>query len=310
MPRDPEQQALLARLRDLASTPREQAAYALDLLERERRLAVVLAALAVLADHANPALRAPLLERYAHCAALPAKRDPGAHTRVALLHTLRPVLRPEDTALLETAATTYEYLPPGPSEVGAALRAAALVDLMDLDPERAAYHAVRLLADPRTTRMSGEPALTAARALAAQDHFLPLYHYVLYEPAPVSEVVSESLKSLTRLPDALLPDLVKKYGGSDDDMALAGLFDLLLAHPAGGAHSDFLLQFLRTTRRLDVYSYLVTAIVAGKPHGLLPPLLDLARAERDPAKRRRLAEALRLLRADPAVDALLRDLTG
>ena len=53
----------------------------------------------------------------------------------------------------------------------------------------------------------------------------------------------------------------------------------------------------------------MTAIVADKPHDLLPPLLDLARAERDLAKRRSLAGALRLLRADPAVAAVLRDLT-
>ncbi|MGI8586246.1 MAG: hypothetical protein ACR2M0_00965 [Chloroflexia bacterium] len=302
------QQAQLERLKALAERPEEQVSYALEMLAPGAGISVVQPALRVLAGRAGPEARPVLLRQYAHYATDGVKRDPGTGLRVALLNLLRPLVLPADIPLLDAACMTYEFLPPTRAEAAAELRAAAMIVLDDLDGERAAYHAVRLLADKHTSHMSGEPGLTAARILAARERMLPLYYYAVHSAPGVSEVMSECLRSLTPLPDALLAELVERFGSSDDEIVLAGLFDLLLEHEAGPAYHNFVLGFLRTTRKYDVYRYLVTTIVAAKKHELLPELLTLAADENDPRKMEILADALSLVRADPAVEALLREL--
>lgn len=55
---------------------------------------------------------------------------------------------------------------------------AGLALLETIDTALASYHSVRLLNDLHTSRMSGEPALSAVRFLANQGQFLPLYGFV------------------------------------------------------------------------------------------------------------------------------------
>ena len=168
--------AAVQRLRDLADRPDEQARYALDLLGREHGIQTVSAALAVvLAAPPRPAARPILLGLYAYYDADGVKRDPGCDLRVTVLTALQPLVQGDDAALAERALTTYEFLPPTHAESAGELRAAGLLLLAGLDPERARYHAVRLLVDPHTSRMSGRPAVDAVRLLADHGQTLPLY---------------------------------------------------------------------------------------------------------------------------------------
>lgn len=283
----------LHRLNALAASLGEQVAFALELLASERGLQVSQAALQVLEENPVPAARPVVLERYVYCDASGNKRDPGGYLRSAILRVLRQIPRRDDIALLERAAWTYEFMP-GADEVCWSIRANALIGLSDLDPELASYHSVRLLYDANTSKMSGEPAVTAARILAVQGRVLPLYAFAI-DPTPrSSEARSEALRSLTHLPDSLLPSLVEKHRDSDDGIVLVGLFDLLLEHPAGAAFTDFIRDFLRATRLHDVHRYLVTTIVARRHQALLPSLRELARTESDPRKLENLTEALSL----------------
>jgi hypothetical protein len=301
---DAEKLALLRRLRDLAPDPPAQRVFALDLLEPGVGPALAGPALRVLDSTTDPAARPVLLRLYAHYAADGVRRDPGTSLRVALLRALRPLLGYPDLPLLETAVATYEFLPPTRAEAAHELRALALL-LHDLDPARALWDAVRLLADPHTSFMSGEPGVTAARLLGAEEQWLPLYYYVVHQQPGVSEVRSECLRRLARLPVALLPAVLAQYADSEDEIVLAGLYDLLLTHPTHAEHYPRLLAFLRATHFYDVYRYLVASIVADHKADLLPPLLDIAAAERDPRKVEILRAALDLIGSDPDVQPVI-----
>ncbi len=293
----------LARLRDLASDPGAQAALAVKVIAEEKDVQAIRAALDALVQHPTPAARPVLRERFEHYAADGVRRDAGTYLRAAIVRALRPIAVPADVPLLERAATTYEFLPPGRSEDASLLRSAALVALDAVEPRLAALHCVRLLADPHTSALSGEPAITAVRVLAAQDNIWPLYYYALHETRQQSDVLTECLKCLSGLPAAQLTELVEKYRHVDDEVVLVGLLDMALG--AGG--HPFVHEFLCQTDKLAVYHYLVTRLVASPTDWGLAELGYQASHERHPRKLGILEEALSLGRADPEIQRALAD---
>ncbi len=296
----------IRRLEALASAPEGQRAFALQLLDAEKGVQVVQAALQVLQDNPSRDARPALLRQYAFRDTDGNRRDPGGYIRTEILRILRQDVRHEELPLFERATWTYEFMP-GHDEVCSSVRANALIALNEVEPTLAAYHAVRLLTDRHTARMSGEPAVTAARILASQSRHLPLYGYAVGAGA-VPEVIAECLRGLAVLPSTLLPPLVETYRNTDDEIVLIGLFDLILSHPAGAAHRDFVRQFLRETTLEDVHRYVVTAIVARREQDLIGDLVDLARSETNRRKRENLLEALSLVPNDRRVAAAARQL--
>lgn len=280
-----------SRLRALRDDPVAQAAYAAELVADSRHAEAVRAAAKVLAAHPRPAARAAILARYGHLGADPNKRDQGAHVRTALLEALRPVSRLDDVPLLEEAALTYEVLPTSSEDVTGGLRATALLILAELDGERASFHAVRLLHDARAAAMSGEPAVTAAGVLAAQQQIRVLYGYVTSSGRQVPEAVSECLRYLVALPETLLGEVVARWIDADDPMALVGLVDLLLAHPAGFDHAAAVRRFLAATELFDAYRYALLALMASRDEHWMALAKEADANEVDPAKRLILDDA-------------------
>jgi hypothetical protein len=283
--------AKVARLQELPPGSGEQVRAATALLQSARTLEATRVALGVLTAAPSVALRPLLLAKYAACDADGVKHDPGGLIRITLLETLRPLVLPEDTALLERAATTYEFLF---GEATGDLRAAALLVLDDADDGLASFHCVRLLVDEYTSTMSGEPAVTAARILAAQGQILPLYAYVTQASLTVADVVAECLRGLVALPVSLLPSLVERYVASEDEIVLLGLFDLLLARDDRDEYRDTIIVFLRATALHNIYRYLVSALIAGRDPITVDALAALADVERDQLKREILRDALEL----------------
>ncbi len=301
----------LDQLKALADSPGAQTALAIEIVEREKDVRALRAALDVLKQRPAWNARPALLQRYATLAADGVKRDAGSYLRAAILLALRSLARPEDLPLLEQAATTYEYLPPTHSEEAGLLRSTALVVMNEVDSALAGYHAVRLLNDPETSPLSGEPSLTAVRLLAAHDNRLPLYAYVLYQdrferpPPPLSEVISESLKSLAGMPESLVAVVIEKYRQSTDEAVLVGLVDLALEYGGNAAAAGFIRDMLRQTRQYAVYRYLVVRLVTGHDPRHLPELARLAGQDTDPRRLAILEEVLPLGAADPAVKGAL-----
>lgn len=287
--------AAAANLAALRDDPVRQAEAALELLDPKNGLEAVRAALSVLAHHPLEQARPRLSALYEHYAANNGVRDVGAYTRTAILHALRPVLRPVDTALLVSAVTTYEFPPPEHAEEAGILRGSAVALLSQVDEQLAHFFATRLLADGYTERMSGEPALTAVRTLTALGEDLPLYFYAVQdaEQSP-PEVVAECLRNLTGVPLPVVDELVKQYGAGRNLPALVGLFELLLEHQSGPCRLDFLGDFLRTTRDLDLYRYLATLMATSPSREVRSALVQAVRDERGADKQAVIQEVMDL----------------
>jgi hypothetical protein len=278
-----------------------QTALAIEIVAAEKDVRAVRAALTVLTERPTPAARTALISRFEQLMADGVKRDAGTYLRAAMLAALRPVALPEDGPMLEQAARTYEFLPPTRSEEAHQLRSAALVVLNEIEPRLAGLQAVRLLADPHTSRLSGEPALTAARLLAAQEQVLPLYYYALHQAGPQSEVLAECLKSLAGLPEAAALDLVEQHGASEDEVVLVGVVDLALEFEP----VEWVQGFMRSTSKYAVYHYLVTRLAGSHAPRWRGLLAEAAAHERDERKLGLIEEALSLGRADPVLGEAL-----
>ena len=278
IPTNPNQQELIAVLQTLAENPCSQA--------RSR-----------LSD---------LFDEYASSGEV---MDPGGQIRFWIIRALRPIAKPVDAPLFEMAALTYEYLPPQFREEAGPLRMAGVQALADLDEELAALHASRLLVEKSSDPMSGEPAVSAARLLASLDHSVSLYHYLYQDPnETLPEVVSECLHLLTTISTSLIPGLIDRFSTSDNDLILAGLFDLLISHYEGLQGEEFLISFLEETKRYDAYRYLIDLIVAERRQDLLPTLLPILQFERDEEKLFILLDAFEPLKHDPEISKVVEKL--
>ena len=296
---------LIQELHALSNDPQAHAAYAIRLLKPRQRLDVILAALKALTELPAPEARQPLLQLYDHYAVNGPKRDPGAHTRRAILDALRPVALPADGPLLQDAVTTYEFLPPKFAEDASLLRSGALLILNELEETLAPYYAARLLVDGYTQEMSGEPALTAVRVLESQNQLIPLYQFVMSDSGPAhADVISECLRSLTGIPEELLPSLIERYGQSKNGVILVGLYDLLIKHQAGPQGLDFLSASLVSQQDLDVYRYLVITLLSSRQPVLITLLGTAVRLETDRRRIETIIEAADLFAADPGIAEL------
>ncbi len=326
MKKQTKQQAILHQLRSLVNQPAEQAHYALEVLERERGTQVASEALTALINAPVPEGR-PLLRRlYAYYDDAGVKRDAGGDLRIAIIGALLLIAEPQDQALAERAVSTYEFLPPNREECTSGLRAAGLILLNNLDPMLASFHCTRLLVDEYTSRMSGEPAVSAVRLLAAshlpyQGHLLPLYSY-LFQHTCHPEVEGECLKQLAEAPEGIVESILAHYTTHvsigtgtpvprheiKDDMVLLGLFDLLLTSSKESASLSFIEAFLRETQRYDIYHYVLTTIIANHSSQAWKLLLKEAQDEREPEKIQLLLSALTLVPHDPAIEQVRREL--
>jgi hypothetical protein len=253
------------------------------------------AALRSIEDQSGPSVRAAIVQRFTQLQADGPKKDQGAVKRTLLIQALRGRSRTDDIPMLEAAMTTYEFMPPRHDEVAAGLRGAALVTMADLDESRAAFHAVRLLSDEHTAEMSGEPAVTAARVLATQGQVLPLYQYLVTQRGGFPEVVAECLRTMVAVPASILMRLIERAGDTTNEVALLGVFDLILEHPDRAAFAAFIEEFIETTKQIDVFRYVVAAIVARRDPTLIEVLRKQVETGTSREKEGILQESLALL---------------
>ncbi|MCC6455064.1 MAG: hypothetical protein IT328_08995 [Caldilineaceae bacterium] len=283
----------LQRLRELVDDPAGRADYAVTLLQPRYGLEVVRAALRVLVARPHLPARAALVRLFEHYATQGVTRDPGTYVRSEIVRALRPISEPADVALLEQALMTYEFPAPAFKEEAALLRSGALVTLAEIDDVRARFHATRLLADPLTDPMSGEPALTAVTVLVAQGELLPLYFYVTQDAARMqAEVASVCLRSLDSLPAEALPPLIACYADCTNPVMLVGLTDLLLAYPDLAISQETLARLLREVKDMDLYRYMAAALLAAGHAELRWLVLDAARGILESGKQAVLLDVL------------------
>lgn len=264
-----------------------QADLGLVLLQRAKNPEAIASAVGMLGDISDPRIAAVIREKYEFISAEPRRRDSGCFQRMALVRALRGRATMDDVQLIERALWTQEII--GRFDAASDLRAAALITLNEVDGSLACFHAVRLLNDAH--EMSGEPAVTAARLLAAREQFLALYQVVASGEGR-AEVRAECLRGLTGLPVSLVLRLLDQFGEEKDETLLVGLFDLLLAHPSRASFTDFIGSFLGRTRSTDLYRFVVSSIVASRDPALIAILERPDGPSEDSPKGRVLREAL------------------
>lgn len=319
--REPSQESRRAgdRLRALSLDPAAQADFAAGLLTTARDPLVLDAALKVLEGSPRESARAPLLALYAELDAAPSKRDAGGMTRAAILRALRPVATTDDAVLFERASRTYEPSP-ADSRGPVGVRAAGLAGLVAVDPPAAMVRAAQLLWDwENASRGDGEPVGTAVRALAALDQQAALITFLLEAPPSLPEACAEAYRALVGLPGAVLRDLLAPalraparpdrppvIPVARDDLALLGLVDLLVEHERDGELLPLLGNFAASPISLDLYHYLVSAVVARRRPAQVTVLIERADLEMDRDRLAMLAEALGMLPGPEAAGAVAR----
>ena len=300
----------LARLSILEHSPAEQRAFAVELVANETDFRLIQAGLDVLVPTSDPEIARLLIERYADFD--DPKRDQGGTVRAAITRALRHVRAEGLVAVYERAIATYERTLQG---VGGDLRAAGLIGLRQEAPGSAKFHAVRFLNDPELARddwweAGGEPGVTSVRVLAELGEDLVLFYVGLDHWQP--DTRGEAVRLLENLPPDLAPALVEailpRRGEPAPLTVVLGLMDLSIAHPGAEALRNFLRQQLGTELDDDVYSYLVSAIVASHRADHQALLLERAPQERKEARRTMLRDALSLVRREPGVDDALQAL--
>jgi hypothetical protein len=301
--------SIFQQLKELQGEPNELAAFAAAVLNENPNQQELIAVLQTLAENPHPQARLRLGELFDEYSSSGQVMDPGGQIRYWIIRALQPIAKPVDTPLFEKAALTYEYLPPQFREEAGPLRMAGVTALADLDEELAALHASRLLVEKSSDPMSGEPSVTAARLLATLGHSVSLYQYLYQDPnETLPEVLSECLHLLTTISTSLVPSLIARFSTSDNDLVLAGLFDLLISHYEGLQGEEFLISFLEKSKRYDAYRYLIALIIAERREDLLPTLLPILRFERDKEKVFILLDAFEPLKHDPEISKVVEQL--
>ncbi|MEA2684734.1 MAG: hypothetical protein QOK05_3062 [Chloroflexota bacterium] len=267
-----------------------------DTIRHAREAEDIDAAVAQLREGEPEELRAALLERYAALADDGARGDRGARLRTSLMLGLRGVARSVDAEVAEQGTYVYERSATSKWDVAGNLRGAALLLLSELDPQLALFHAARLLVDPETPEMSGEPAVTAVRVLRAHDQLLPIYMFLGAARPGLGEVVGECLSAMVGAPGHIVRDLVDRYRDDDDDAVRAGLYDMLLARPDDPRAREAVEAFIREGRPDPVYAYVATSIVAARTMPLVELIREVAGTSSG-LRERMLREALGFLPA-------------
>lgn len=302
------QSSVITQLRVLADQPEAASHLAVSILEGDHGKDVLMAALQVVTEHPTETARPILRRLYDRFSRDKGKHDQGGYFRRAVLDAVRPVARRGDAGWLVQACSTYEFWPPDFAEDAVLVRAAALVALAEVDEDAACHHAARLLVDPYTARMTGEPAVSAARVLGAMGETLPLYliacqnmpHDRVAVVATVfPEVTAECLRQLTSLPASLVEPLLERYAATTFSVIRMGMFDLLLHHREGLLGRAYFARFLDETADIDIYRYLVMSIVLAGHEDPLNDLRQAAYRERRRTKQEVLLEAATILAHRP-----------
>lgn len=277
-----------ADLRHLQGADRLQAA--VRIMHESRDLDLVRTALGILGDAESPALRDDLIAKYNWCHVQGVRRDGCGYIRAAIVRALRPVSDPADAALFQQAMSTYQI--DGAMELCGDLRAVGLLAMNDIDPELAANWAARLMLDPQMT-FSGDPANTAIRLLTSHGNLAPIFGFVSWGTGR-SDILADGLRNLVDVPFALLPMLVERYGESEDEQIILGLFELLLGHSTRDTWRDWIEGWFRTTTVMDLYGIVTMQVVASRSEVLITMLQQLRDLESDGMRQQMLDQALTL----------------
>ncbi len=280
----PTQADLLRALR-AATDPTQRRDRALDLLRLTRSRETVDTALRALLHEDVIALlnddhHAPLREKatyyFAH-----EKQDRGGLIREQIIRLLTAIGHPDDADLYLQASATYYHQPV--TDTAQNLRAAATVGLMAADRDLGGAVATRLLGEPDTSTLNGQPSITAINALVHTRQRLPVYLFVLRQGRDfiqrgLGEVVSHALEALaTGFPAPLYADLVHEFAALDVPVTSGGIVNAITTQRLTALY-PLVEQIITTTKHDDLHHFALVMLAAGRDDALIAILYRLARS--------------------------------
>lgn len=242
----------------------------------------------------------------AHHAALRAKaeyyfehddKDRGGLIREALFHLLIALGHAEDLDLYRAGTTIYHRQPA--TDAAQNLRAVALSGLFSIDRDLACAYAVRLLGEPDTSTLNGQPTMAAIETLLAGGNILPVYHFVLRQGTAfitqgMGEVVTRAIEALGRdLPRPLFAELGEHFLALNSPSALSGIASAIIE---GRMDDQYPLvgRIIATTQHDDLHAYALILLAAARDSAPVAMLYRLARVfDEQQRNRRRPAERAR-----------------
>lgn len=305
----PTQAALLKRLR-AAQVPEDRRDHAIALLDVTRSRDKIDACLHALLDDdvierlddaQRPVLRAKAADYYEH-----PTRDRGGLIREQITRLLTAIGHPDDVELYVQGCGTYYRQPATDSAQN--LRAAALAGLSSQDRDLACAYAVKLLGEPDTSTLNGQPSITAINVLAHHGQRLPVYQFVLRQGRDFiqrgnGEVVSRAIDVLGRdFPPALFAALAEDYVELDVPVALSGVVNAITTQRLA-QHYPLLERIITRTQHAELRHYTLVMLAAARDDDLTALLYRLARTC-SPTEAGDYAEAVELTSGD-ARDELL-----
>ncbi|MBN1284169.1 MAG: hypothetical protein JXB47_02095 [Anaerolineae bacterium] len=294
-----------------AAGPAQRRDLALELLGASLRRDYVDAALLaleqnnvveILGDAHRPVLRDKALFYFEH-----ADKDRGGLIREKLTRRLAGIGHPGDIDIYLKGVVTYHRQPA--RDAAQNLRAAALVGLAGADQTLACAYAVKLLGEPDTSQLNGEPSMTAVRVLAHYSQALPLYQFVLlagedFIQEAKGEVVSQALESLgADFPPAVYAPLAERFAALDVPIVTSGIINHITRHRVTALY-PLLRDLITETKHDDLHRYGVIMLAAARDDALTEMLYDLAKLSR-PERIDGCIEAVELTPATDARAALL-----
>lgn len=303
-------QAELARqLRD-AQRPLTRRDLALELLSASRdRDKIDLALRALLHEDVIDLLddtHCPVLRDKARAYFDNPKSDRGGLIREQLIQLLTAIGHPDDIELYKQGCVTY-YRQPS-TDTAQNLRAAALVGLAGVNQELSCAYAVRLLGEPDTSELNGQPSITAINVLVHNEQRLPIYHFVLRQGQEFlqrgsGEVVARALEVLAvNFPADLYRDLVEDTIALDIPVTTGAIVSAITGNRLRDLY-PLLERIITTTRHDDLHHYTLVMLAAGRDKALTEMLYRLARSA-TPARARDYIEAIDLTFGDERDDLL------
>lgn len=278
MKRQP-QTELLHKLKS-TTDPAARGALALELLAATASRQMVDEALYALA-HVPPdeAMRPVLCDRARFYFDHPEK-DSGALLREKLVQLLTRIGHPDDGDLYQAATWVYEPKPV--TDVAQTCRAAGLAGLATADQALACLHATRLLGEPDTAQLSGEPSLTAIAVLARFEAHLPIYAFVLRQGEAFArrgnaEVVGQAFEALGEeaVPAAAFEALARSFVALDVPAVSAGIINAIITRK-DPALLPLLSRILDDTRHDDLLTFGLMALAAARDDDLTTLLYNRA----------------------------------
>jgi len=207
------------------------------------------------------AARTVLLERF-RALTTNRRRDADGRLRWQLLRALRDLATAADVPLLLAATRTFEHIPPSFEEVAHGIRAEALHRLLEVDGNLGRLRAIEMLADGQDNPVTGEPARTAVRVLAAAGEMMLLYGIALDNPyGLVPAARAESLLWLDGVPDDRLRMVIDRFLEQDEPNLLLCVIELGVERRVEWL-DDVVIKVLVGTSDLDAFRYAILQATA------------------------------------------------